>query len=489
MNKLSEFQSFRQINLLKIEPNARYSESYEYFMDWLVSRTKSTWFGKFVELYVRYVVQHPIVCLFHEWLHRVLFLEWRRRIVYPFFRKWLSGVFPSDAERWRPLVKLGEYANIKGIQTIKLLDGAKVCINAPDVFPRDEQSNLQAQQDCFEFPPVYVAKICKSLVYGGTNLVFVGNDVVCHDLYRFETDFTSEELHKRHLIDPNGRLRLLCHDTEPHRIPVAATFVDACASNYAHWLTEVLPRISAFCSDLRFESIPIIVNDGLHPNIMESLRAIVGRKRLVILLPIGRAVDVEFLYVTSVTGYVPFEPRNSKHIAISQGVFSPPAISLMRKRLLDRAALLPGENWPKRIFIHRNSMIRKLTNSAVVEERFSALGYAVVEPEKLSLFQQVALFANADEIAGPTGAALANAIFCNSGTSIIVLMAKHRHMVYRYWLNLLAPIKIDLTYVLGNIDANSRQGIHGDFSVSVNHVNALLESRCAPTSRTNLQVQ
>ena len=482
MNKFSTVKSFRQINLRRIEPYDEYSESSEYFMDRLVSRTKGTWFGQFVELYVRYVVQNPMVCLFHEWLHRILFREWRHRILYPFVWKSLLPIFGSDAERWRPLVKLLDYVKIKDIETINLLDGAKICINTPDVFPTEDQFNLQSQQDCFEFPRIFVAKIRKSLVYGGTNLVFAGNDVVCHDLYHFAQDFTSEELHRRHIVDPKGRLRLLCHDMAPERIPVAATFVDACASNYAHWLTEVLPRITAFCSYRQFKNVPIIVNDQLHQNIMDSLAAIVGPNRLVILLPVGRAVDVELLYVTSVSGYVPFEPRNRKHIAGSHGVFSPPAVGLMRKRLLDLAGLLPAENWPKKIFIRRNTTIRKLTNAEVVEERFSSQGYAVVEPERLTFLQQVALFANANEVAAPTGAALASAIFCNPGTSIVVLMAKHKHMIYSYWLNLLGPIMIDLTYLLGEIDAKRGLGIHGDFSVSVRDVDAFLESRCAPKS-------
>ena len=90
--------------------------------------------------------------------------------------------------------------------------------------------------------------------------------------------------------------------SEPERVESAAVFVDACAPNYAHWLTEVLPRVALFCREERYAGIPLVVNDGLHRNLVESLRMITRGTRRIIMLPIGRAIVVSELFLTSVAG-------------------------------------------------------------------------------------------------------------------------------------------------------------------------------------------
>ncbi len=88
-----------------------------------------------------------------------------------------------------------------------------------------------------------------------------------------------------------------------------------------------------FCMDKRFEGVPVIVNDGLHQNIMESLLLVTGVDREIITLPIGRALVVDKLYLTSVAGYVPFERRKNKLTNHSHGMFSPRAFETLRKYL------------------------------------------------------------------------------------------------------------------------------------------------------------
>jgi len=68
-------------------------------------------------------------------------------------------------------------------------------------------------------------------------------------------------------------------------------------------------------------------------------------------------------------------------------------------------------------------------------------------------------------IIGPTGSAMANAIFCQPGTEVGILMATHKHMIYKYWSAMLTSLNINVSYLLGTIVANQSRGIHGDFLV------------------------
>jgi len=268
----------------------------------------------------------------------------------------------------------------------------------------------------------------------------------------------------------------LLYDEGPEPIPVAATFIDACAANYAHWITEVLPRVVLFCAEERFNSVPIVVNDGLHKNIMESLFLLAGSDREIITLPIGRALVVDELYFTSTAGYVPFERRTNKLSGHSHGVFSPLAFNMLRNQLNGMGQNTEHQAWPEKILLRRNSGTRKVTNAAELEKLLVARGYVIAEPEKLTFLQQIQLFKNAKEIVAPTGAALSNAIFCMPGTQVTVLMAKHEDMIYKYWFNMLAPLQIRIFYVLGNIVKNKDLGIHGDFFVNASDLIDLLEA-------------
>jgi capsular polysaccharide biosynthesis protein len=431
----------------------------------IVGRLRTAWLGR---LYISYLKQYVVIRWFAHWI-------WRNG--YPFYVNHIaSRLSGSRARRWRSLIKLSQFAKKNELPIYKLADATLVETPEPKVFPACDKGYLESPHGRYRFPEIYVATINNAITYGGTNLILSGGEVVCHDLYDFERDFTSEELHGRTLIDPKSRrIRWLLHDEAPEPIPVAATFVDACASNYAHWMTEVLPRIVLFCAEDRFLGVPIVVNDGLHKNIMESLFLVAGTKREIITLPVGRALAVNELYLTSVTGYVPFGRRTNKLSGHSHGLFSTRSFELLRNHVSGLDGKTELEAWPEKIYLRRNSGARKVTNAPEIEKLLISKGYVVVEPERLTFLHQIQLFNHAKEIVSPTGAALANAIACMPGAQVAILMSKHQDMIYGYWSNLLSPFGIKVNYVLGNIIENRDLGIHGDFAIDADCINEMLE--------------
>lgn len=427
-----------------------------------LDRIKSTWIGR---LYANHLKQIPLV----RWLTIRL---WRN--LYPIYTNIFCAYFGSRAsKRWRTLVKLEDYVKALNLPTTTVFEATSVDTPAPKVFPVADQSCLVSPHDHYVFPKVYVAELGEALIYGGTNLVFAKDTVICHDLYDFERDYTSEELHGRHVIDAKQmRMRLLHHDETPEKIAVAAAFVDACATNYAHWLTEVLPRIAAFRTLEHFANVPIVVNDGLHRNIMESLELIVGLEREIITLPVGRGLQVDRLYVTSVAGYVPFERRNAKFANHSHGVFCPPAFHLIRDRLSLSIDSLPAQEWPRKVYLRRTSGARNVENAHAIEEVLLKNGYVAVAPERLSFLQQAALFNNAEDIVGSSGAALANMIFSPSTTCLVIFIGKLEGTSYWYWQNMAAASGKYIKYILGRSLGKS---IHDDFHISQKHISLVLK--------------
>lgn len=371
---------------------------------------------------------------------------------------------PSMARRWRPIVKLADHVKTTNFAPIKLINVTKVDTPSPKVLPLEDRAFLVAPHDHYEFPSVYVAQLSNVEVYGGTNLVFVQDAVICHDLYDFGRDYTSEELHGRHVIDAKKmRMRLIVNDSAPVPIPIAAAFLDACAPNYAHWLTEVLPRISIFCSQKDFNSVPLIINDGLHKNLLESLSAIIGDKRDVYHLPIGRAIKVNTLYVVSNCGYVPFDFRNKVSTPPEQGLFCPTVLTMMSQTV--SAGLQQSTNWPKKIYLRRNSVGKIAINLPAVEKLLLDEGFVFVEPEKLNFAEQVMLFKNAKLIVGSSGAALANLIFCPVEARVVILIGKSARVSYWYWQNLARAVNCSICYVLGKVPNIDKTNTQPNFTV------------------------
>jgi capsular polysaccharide biosynthesis protein len=259
-------------------------------------------------------------------------------------------------------------------------------------------------------------------------------------------------------------------------LPEAAVFTDGCAGNYAHWLTEVLPRMAAFCADPRFKDVPLVVDQGLHVNIQASLRMVAGDHRQVHELALGQTMRVERLYWMSVAGYVPYERRTSLASGHAQGVFSPFALGLVREVGLRSAGATFNSGRAecgRKIFLKRNAHIRKIVNAQALEAQLTARGFEVVEPEKLSFVEQVSLMSQADCIVGPNGAAFANLIFAPPDAQVVVLMGEHPDTSYDYWSNIAHAVGLKVTCLRGP-SINDGKGIHSDFVIDVDALDRAL---------------
>ncbi len=343
----------------------------------------------------------------------------------------------------------------------------------PEITPKEKKDRWAAPYRQYTFPEVFIVEIEDACVHGATNLVTKDDLTIAHDLFDLNNDFTSEELHFRLLIKPKKNLAIwLTENKNPEYVDIAANFVDACASNYAHWLTEVLPRIALFCRESRFNDIPIVINDGLHKNILESLALITGTQRKIITLSVGQSLNVHRLFLVSSAGYVPFERRNKRSMDFAYGKFHPDAFQFMKQTIADKTSVT---EFFEKIYLRRNSGIRKILNSNEVEKYLADCGFKIIEPEKLSFIEQASVFFNAKIIIGGSGAALANTIFCQPDTKIIIFMPDAPKTNFCYWQNLACATGNKINYIFTDAK-KKREGIHSDYSVPLKDIADVLAS-------------
>lgn len=427
-----------------------------------VERLRNTVFGKF---YVKYLKKN----VFIRWL-----VLWVWRNGYPIYANARAYLLGGETRKWRELTSHKKYILQHQITAKVLASQEVVETPAPGVFPSADQNYLESPHLLYTYPDLYVFVLSEAVVCGGTNFVLVDEEVLHHDLYDFPRDYTSEELHGRVTFNRAlSKARWLSHDLATEVIPTAASFLDSCASNYAHWMTEVLPRVAVFCANEAYKDIPILINDGLHRNLMESLRVVSGRSRKIIMLPTGKSVKVAQLYVSSVAGYVPFERRNTKLSKHSHGVFSPFALSLIISRANAYAARFDA-GWPDKIILRRKTGARKVSNFAGLESALVPKGFKVVETEGLTFIEQVILFSRAKIIIGSSGAALANVMFAPKDAKIFILISKFPNTSYWYWQNIACASGKKINYVLGSV-GHSGRGIHADFTIDLEGFLSALE--------------
>lgn len=387
--------------------------------------------------------------------------------------------FPrSSAHRkWREVIKLQDFVKLNGLTPVVLARSEQAShptSSAPPFF--DSIPNPVVELDAV-FPEIYTVQLSDIMVFPATNFFISEEKVIIHDILDLKVQKPPEELTDYFQFNParsKARVKLsyYFHDD----LDEAAHFLDATAQNYAHWLTEILPRIALFCSRPEFAHVPLLIDDNLPQSMLQSLHLIAGEHRRIFILGRGIAVKVKKLHVVSVTGYIPFGFHGPADMENLHGRYSPFALRCVRDLVL-KAVMKerPASEAPKKIFIQRNSTHRSLVNQPRVMEFCVQHSFECVSPETLSFTDQVRLFSNAEAVIGATGAAFANIIFCSPSCKITILIGDHPETPYGYWVNIAAAVGARVRYVLGQSDAPISGGIHRDFSISEQKIVSLIE--------------
>ena len=170
-------------------------------------------------------------------------------------------------------------------------------------------------------------------------------------------------------------------------------------------MLEYLPRIYFLCSKREYKHIPIVINDNLHENIIESLNLIVG-DRLVYIIKDNSKLKVRKLYHVTDSAEIPFMYR--KGIVNTHSNFHRKCIMKMRSHLASQSR--DSSNFSKRIFVYRKSGGKLIQNFDEIYPILVSRGFEVIYPEDHTFVEQIEMFKNAQIVMGTSGSALTNII-------------------------------------------------------------------------------
>lgn len=194
--------------------------------------------------------------------------------------------------------------------------------------------------------------------------------------------------------------------------------------NYYHWMIEILPKLEYMQTAGRFDDFPLLVNGQFEkiPSFREALDA-VGNKRKTIFLDREKTYQVGELLVVSAVNNCPFNLRGHEELDVADFIFRPSSISFLQQKFdacfgVGKAATSPS----LRLFLARGNA-RRDYNQEEIFSLFEEQGFQKVYMETLSLKEQYQLMASAEMVAGPSGAAWTNLLFCRAGTTCISWLA------------------------------------------------------------------
>jgi len=229
-------------------------------------------------------------------------------------------------------------------------------------------------------------------------------------------------------------------------------------SNYGSFIFRVLPKLIAIAR-YNLKDMPILVYVG--PSSFIALLEFMGVNPSRIIRHNTRVVThVERLIYPSMRNPSAFLDYESRMMFRS-----------LRSQVVKRDA--PA----RRIYISRLShginnarATRKMLNEEQLICHLKNLGIEIIEPETLSMEQQIQAFAAAELVIGPSGGAMFNTVFCRPGTKVIDIESEP-HWIYAH-AGLFASCELRYGIFVGEQNLADERTTHRSWTVNIG---ALLE--------------
>ncbi len=206
------------------------------------------------------------------------------------------------------------------------------------------------------------------------------------------------------------------------------------ANVYFHWMVDILPRLDI----LRRSGFPEQEIDWFYVN------------------SVAKPFQRQTLEQLGIPGDRILESDRHPHLQASRlvvpsfasplGWATPESIEFLRSHFLSPPST--PSNSPKRLYLSRQTArYRNVINEADLIQCLDKQGFTVITLDKYSVQEQAQLFANAEVIVAPHGAALTNLVFCQPKTTVLELFSPN-YIRYYYW-SICQYLKLNHYYAIG----------------------------------------
>lgn len=398
--------------------------------------------------------------VFYKYLFRYRLFKAARRsasFVYNSYVKTKAKYFGGLGGKEYKLIAMSKFASQHAIACISIAPHSFKTIPGPRFLGSYPFQPIGEPVVQLPMPRLEIYRVENAAVMGGTNFVRVGEHVVHPDEYLPRRDVCPAELNGLAKLDLESNTVSL-FSSQTGAVEKGISLLGSCTGNYAHWLTETLPKLLLADSVGVGKDYPLLVDAWIHPNFVRSLELFDKHRRPLIRVKRWEMVAVKSLVEVTPPAYIPPEYRHflkTKKLSYPDPAgfpFSAPALEMLRHAAHEATGGVDARA-PQKLYLFRSpescGNTRHVTNIDDIEDIIKKYGYTMLDPAKLSFDEQIRVFSNARKIVSPLGAALANTIFTPPGCRVLGLSPWYQNANYYFFSNFMGALGHSMSYVLG----------------------------------------
>lgn len=202
------------------------------------------------------------------------------------------------------------------------------------------------------------------------------------------------------------------------------------STNYYHLTIEILSRLK-YVDDLqKYKDWPLLIDKEVFN--VAQYRELVNMVNVfdhpIIYIEKKINYKIKHLVYPSPNTWIPFHIKKNEVLDSSYMRFSKEAFSNIRDIMLESTARREPF---RKIYVSRAmSRFRRLVNEDAIQSLFEKYGFEIVYPETMKYKEQVAMFNEAKYVAGMSGAAMTNLIYCDESAVYITFANELNEMCF-----------------------------------------------------------
>lgn len=302
-------------------------------------------------------------------------------------------------------------------------------------------------------------------IFGDSNLILVSDNLALFDL-KFQDEEKKYEYTDGAIRAFKSNLCLLKKASSKTSIKKGIKLTANYSFNYYHFLYEVLSKFSYIKNLELSNDIPLLVDEVVvkTPQFQELINLFNSDNREVICIGKNERCSVNELYLVSDAMICPPNYLKIDNIRAEDFLIDVTSLDFIRETLLK---IKVEKEFPKKILLSRkNTDSRRKCDETSILRFLEQHGFQRVFTEDYSIAEQVALFNQAEYIAGATGAAFSNLLFCNPKCK--VLCFTNFKIPFSHFSSIASFVGIDMAYFYDkSLKLKSRENIHDSFNVDV----------------------
>lgn len=222
--------------------------------------------------------------------------------------------------------------------------------------------------------------------------------------------------------------------------------------SYGSFLFRVVPKIRTI-RELRLTDLSCIVYAQQKP-FMDLLNICGIPSEKVLLHDMNTVTKIERAIIPSMRDpHAYLDPESFELYAELRAIQGSPTTG--RRLYVSRFGLNKTGRGATRVMLNEEELITRL----------QAMGFEVIEPENMSVRDQIIAFSSASIVIGPSGSGLFNTMFCHPGTKIIDIQSEP-HWIYSY-TGMYSSLKLEYGIFVGKPDPMDTRPVHRQFTVNI----------------------